>query len=785
MLLGTEMLNLNLCYKNSDNSDYIANGLTVNGEDSYQELYSKIAKEENLNEALFDLTFEGESLPRSDEKIKNSALHDNDIINICHHPIVNDLRFKDGKFITGQELEDKKNEIEQFFSKSENNDKYLILNVSTLLDDNGGLTLTTDMLPNNIKNIVLIDNGNTKFIRNKFLKDIESLEKIDLSFLKEIEKIENDFLSCYGEPMMDVPPAKTSLVEVKLPFLAKNSSIGDRFLSTCSMLEEVDLYPLHKVKYIGSRFMDTCRSLKKLDLSPLEKVVSVNNAFLALCSNLVDLDFSGMKSLSTISHGCLERCPSIKKVDLSSLEELTNVEKGFCYECSSLREILTKNQDMKDVVLKENSEFLHIKIVTKVIGDVSYMQNIDKIMEEIDKIENCYLEHYRLRGGKLSSSSALPGKGLFKIKLSIEKLLNEEERITFGNYFQVWIKHMMQICNIDGMSNIEHYCDNIKDLPSLEPVFQKESAELISYKMHSMLKDIGVGLYMLDDSSDSDSDVFASAFGKMMLRQLGLMSPMDNLIEKLQDTRVTVKLNASDNEVELAVSDYMALAKSLTNNFTGFPNTFESELGNDILMKLKEEMEVTIDWLESNGFDYNDLNKVSSKEQGHLASKHTPLTYAISEQNHDMFSRLLRYGANINAFNSEYFPVTPLMWVAAWSENLNDLTFVLSPETAKLSCNELEIDKKDEKFNLTALSWSRAKEKYNFYMTLFSLGATCDLDSPGMGELPDISNESYKKSKLAVITPKPIVNSFAATFSSSNKPKNDKSFGGFKKGFLN
>ena len=130
----------------------------------------------------------------------------------------------------------------------------------------------------------------------------------------------------------------SSLKEMNLSPLSNVRKVGDFFLYRCSSLHKVDLSPLSNVQKVGNSFLYGCSSVKKLDLSPLSNVQEVGDYFLSGCSSLKEVDLSLLSNLQ-VGHNFLSRCSSLKEVDLSPLSSTQEVGSHFLYGCTSLKEV--------------------------------------------------------------------------------------------------------------------------------------------------------------------------------------------------------------------------------------------------------------------------------------------------------------------------------------------------------------------------------------------------------------------------------------------------------------
>ena len=67
---------------------------------------------------------------------------------------------------------------------------------------------------------------------------------------------------------------------IDLSGLSNVTSIGSRFLSSCTGLKSIDLSPLSNVTSIGSDFLSECQSVRRVDLSPMPNITSIGDGFL-------------------------------------------------------------------------------------------------------------------------------------------------------------------------------------------------------------------------------------------------------------------------------------------------------------------------------------------------------------------------------------------------------------------------------------------------------------------------------------------------------------------------
>ncbi|MDP1975903.1 MAG: leucine-rich repeat protein, partial [Alphaproteobacteria bacterium] len=198
--------------------------------------------------------------------------------------------------LTGQELRDENNRINELLQNSP--DLHIILDVQEGdgLVENGSLTfggnLTQDVRKLTIANIA----QDVTIIGDNFMCS-PSLTDLDFSSLSQVTQIGVHFLSnCTGLTYLDLSP------------FSQVTQIKDCFLSFCTGLTNLDLSPLSQVTQIENFFLQGCAGLTNLDLSPLSQVNQIGSEFISYCTGLIHLDLCALSQVRQIGNYFLSQC---------------------------------------------------------------------------------------------------------------------------------------------------------------------------------------------------------------------------------------------------------------------------------------------------------------------------------------------------------------------------------------------------------------------------------------------------------------------------------------------
>lgn len=223
--------------------------------------------------------------------------------------------------LTGQELHDKNNRINELLQNSPNMHIILDVQEGDGLVENASLSLGQNLVENIRKLTILNIAQDVQIIGDDFLSRYIRLSDLDLTLLSQVRRIGSYFLyGCNGLAHIDLPPSVTH--------------IKDSFLEGCASLTRLDLIPLSQVIHIGACFLKDCTELIDLDLSPLRQVVQIGVLFLTNCSKLTNLDLSSLSQLTQIKQGFLLNCSGLTGLDLSAFRLVIQIEQIFLYGCT-------------------------------------------------------------------------------------------------------------------------------------------------------------------------------------------------------------------------------------------------------------------------------------------------------------------------------------------------------------------------------------------------------------------------------------------------------------------
>ena len=121
-----------------------------------------------------------------------------------------------------------------------------------------------------------------------------------------------------------------------MTIISQVTTVGNKFLSSCTSITALDLPGLNSVTTIGDFFLGSCPQLTALDLSGLSSVTTIGRYFLPY-SRITALDLSGLSSVTTIGTGFLYFCTRITALDLSGFNSVNEIGKRFLHGCVAIK----------------------------------------------------------------------------------------------------------------------------------------------------------------------------------------------------------------------------------------------------------------------------------------------------------------------------------------------------------------------------------------------------------------------------------------------------------------
>ena len=194
------------------------------------------------------------------------------------------------------------------------------------------------------------------------------LRKICMDSFINVTTIGNNFMrDCAALQSMD------------LAFASKVVSVGSSFMTGCSAIKSIDLSPLGRVISVGNDFMATCSGLCSVaGLETWTSLSSAGSGFLSSCSALKEVELFPLRSFltnsptPTISSNLLSHCTSLARVRFAESDARgplnpLRIESNVLSHCGALT----------SVAFECGEEYTVVEIGTSFIADATALKGVD------------------------------------------------------------------------------------------------------------------------------------------------------------------------------------------------------------------------------------------------------------------------------------------------------------------------------------------------------------------------------------------------------------------------